>query len=192
MSIADSSAAGQRKAEDVLGQVAAEEEEHAGHVHQRQHHERPQQVVELLLDEAPPLLDAEHVVERRACGVERAGGAVQGGHEAEDEGSGRRVALVQRRPERARERVDELRRRSDVLEVVRGLVHEALLAEEAEHGDGEQHRREERQQRVVGQCGRPLGHRVLLEALERAPEVDERDHRPAAVATRHGRFGSRP
>jgi hypothetical protein len=91
---------------------------------------------------------------------------------------------VLRRLERAGDGVDGARRSADVLEVGRGLVDQALLAEEPEDRDCEQQGREQRQQRVVRQRRGAVGDLVLLEARERALEITRRDRRTGAGASR--------
>ena len=185
---ADQRVAEPDEAEQVARQLAAEEDEHARQQHEDHEHERPADVLELVRREAPALLDAKDVVERRPHRAERARGGVDRGDEADREGAGGRPAFRLRALQGRRHGVDGLLRRADRLEVVRSLDDQSLLPEHAEHGHADEQRREQREHREVRHRRRPLRHPVLLEAGERAREVAGLEDGPGPPA--HGLLGS--
>ncbi len=119
----------------------------------------------------------ERDVQRPARRLQDAGRPVEGDHDAERQGGRRRALALQGGAQRLVER----RQRGgggDLAQVAHDrVVGGGVLADEAEQGERQQHGREQRHQRVVGERRGVMGHLVVVERDQRALDDGAYAHR---------------
>ena len=159
------------EAEQVVGELAADEEHHERREHERAEHERERHVDRLAPPEAAPV--ARRRTRRSAPGARPpARRSCRTGRRATLSTTAVVAVSLWRNAVRSESSIGaiaELRR--DVAQIAQDRVVGArVLPDQGEQRDAQQDGREERHQRVVGERRRVLGHLVVVERLQRPPQ----------------------